>query len=108
MFVIVLTYTKPLAEVDRLMRSHVAFLEEGYRSGLFLASGRQVPRRGGVILAVARDRTSLEAVMEQDPFVREGAATFEVLEFRTSLHHPALVPFADADTRVVRDVPAGG
>ena len=33
------------------------------------------------------------------------AVTYEITEFRTSLHHPAMAPFADAGTRVVRDVP---
>lgn len=105
MFVILLTYERPLAEIDRRMAAHVAFLEEGYRAGVFLASGRQVPRTGGVILAVSPTRKELEAVMELDPFVREGLARFEVVEFRTSLHHPALARFADPRTRAVRDVP---
>ena len=105
MFVILLKYTRPLDEIDALMREHVAFLEDCYRAGVFLASGRQVPRKGGVILAVAPDRKDLETVLEHDPFVREGVATYEIVEFRTSLHHPALKRFADPRTRTVRDVP---
>ena len=105
MFVVVLTYTKPLAEIDALMDDHVAFLRRGYEAGVFLASGRQVPRCGGVILAMAPTRDELETRMQGDPFVREGAATIEILEFRTSLHHPVLAPFADARTRAVRNVP---
>ena len=104
MFVVLLTYQRPLAEIDRAMRAHVAFLEENYRTGLFLASGRQVPRKGGVILALAASRDALDAVMQRDPFVREGLASFEIVEFRTSLHHPALSRFADPGTRAVRGV----
>ena len=105
MFVVILTYRRPLAEIDRRMRAHVAFLTEGYRAGVFVASGRQVPRTGGVILAVGESREALQTRMEGDPFVREGLATFEVVEFRTSLHHPALARFADGDTRSVPDAP---
>jgi uncharacterized protein YciI len=105
MFLVLLTYERPLEEIDRAMRAHVAFLHEGYRAGVFLASGRQVPRRGGVILAVASSRGDLEALMQQDPFVREGLARFEVVEFKTSLHHPALGPFADPGTKAVRGIP---
>ncbi len=105
MFLVLLTYEQPLAEIDRRMPEHVAFLNECYRAGMFLASGRQVPRRGGVILAVAPSRAAVEDVMRHDPFVREGLARFEVVEFRTSLHHPALAQFADRGTRVARDVP---
>ena len=105
MFLVLLTYQRPLAEIDRRMRAHVAFLEEGYRAGLFVASGRQVPRKGGVILAVSPSREGLEALMERDPFVSEGLASFEIVEFRTSLHHPALAGFADEGTRAIRDAP---
>jgi len=105
MFAIILTYEKPLTEIDRLMSAHVQFLEECFRSGLFLAAGRQVPRKGGVILSVGAGREQIEAVMDLDPFVRESAASYEIIEFNTSLHHPALEPFADPKTRTVRDVP---
>jgi uncharacterized protein YciI len=107
MFLILLSYERPLAEIDRRMAAHVAFLEECYRAGVFLASGRQVPRRGGVILAVSPSRADLEALMRHDPFVSEGLARCEIVEFRTSLHHPALARFADPGTRAVRDVPRG-
>ena len=105
MFVVLLTFKKPLSEVDRLMGEHVGFLEDCYRAGVFLACGRQVPRKGGVILAVSPSREDLDEVMQHDPFVRDGVATYEIVEFRSSLHHPALARFADPGTRVVRDVP---
>ena len=105
MFVVVLDYRKPLEEVDRLMPEHVAFLEECYRAGVFVACGRKVPRTGGVILALSPSREDLETILSHDPFVREGVATFEIIEFRTSLHHPAFAVFADAGTRAVEDVP---
>ena len=84
MFVVLLTYEKPLAEVDRLMKEHMRFLQEQYDAGIFVASGRRVPRTGGVILARGTDKQSLEAIMAHDPFVREGAAIFEVIEFNAS------------------------
>ncbi len=105
MFIVTLTYTKPLDEIDRMMRRHVRFLEECYRAGVFIASGRRVPRTGGVILAVSPSCEDLEEILDHDPFVSEGAATYEIMEFRTSLHHPALAPFADEGTRAAGDVP---
>ena len=105
MFIVELTYIKPLAEIDRLMREHVAFLEQCYRAGVFIASGRQVPRDGGIILAVGPSRDDLEEIMRHDPFIRDELASCRIVEFRTSLHHPALAGFADPRTRAVRDVP---
>jgi uncharacterized protein YciI len=88
MFVVTLTYQKPLAEIDALMTRHVAWLKRHYASGLFIASGRQVPRRGGVILARSGDRAALDAAMAEDPFVSQGAARYEVLEFTPSMTAP--------------------
>ncbi len=84
MFVLVLTYTKPLEEVDALMRDHMAWLNAGYRDGHFVVSGRQIPRTGGVILARGDDREEIEAIAAADPFVAGGVATAEIIQFRAS------------------------
>lgn len=101
MFLVLLRYERPLAEIDRLMPDHVAFLEKGFEQGLFLLAGRRDPREGGVILARAPSAEALAGLMELDPFVREGVASFEILSFRSSLHRPELAPFADPGTRPV-------
>jgi len=84
MFVLLLSYVRPVEEVDALMRDHMAWVNEHYAAGRFLVSGRRVPRTGGVILARGTDKASLEAIMARDPFVRAGAARFEVIEFNAS------------------------
>ena len=88
MFVLLLTYTKPLEEVDALMRPHVAWLEEEYAAGRFIVSGRQVPRTGGVILARGEDREEIEALAATDPFVSGGVATCQVVQFNASQTAP--------------------
>ncbi len=90
MFVVLLTYVKDLAVIDALIPEHVAFLDEQYRAGVFLASGRRVPRTGGVILARSGDRAELEAILARDPFARAGAATYEVVEFSPTKAAPEL------------------
>jgi uncharacterized protein YciI len=89
-FVLLLTYVKPLPEVDALMREHVAWLGEQYDAGRFLVSGRRNPRTGGVILARGDDREEIEAIAASDPFVSGGVATFEVIQFRASQRAAAL------------------
>lgn len=81
MFVVTVTYVQPLAEIDALLPAHVAFLDENFAAGRFLAAGRQVPRTGGVILARAGSRQELEQVLGQDPFRQAGAAEYGVVEF---------------------------
>ena len=84
MFIIELTYTAPLTEIDAHMKDHVAFLNRHYASGNFLISGRQVPRVGGIILAVAKSRDDLEAIAREDPFIERRLADYRVVEFRAS------------------------
>ena len=81
MFVLVLTYVRPLEEVDRLIDGHKAYLERNYAAGRFIVSGRREPRTGGVILARAASIAEIEAVIAEDPFSREGVAEYEVIEF---------------------------
>jgi len=84
MFVLLLTYVRPLEEVDALMRDHMAWVDGHYADGRFVVSGRQVPRTGGVIVARGDDREEMERIAASDPFVTGGVATCEVVQFRAS------------------------
>jgi uncharacterized protein YciI len=84
MFVLVLSYIKPIEEVDALMREHVAWLSKQYEAGRFVVSGRQIPRTGGVIVARGDDRKEMEDIAASDPFVTGGVATVEIVHFRAS------------------------
>jgi len=85
MFIVTLTYIRPLEELDALMDAHMVWLRKHFESGLFVASGRQVPRKGGVILARSGDREALEVALARDPFVQNGVARTEVIEFVPSM-----------------------
>ncbi len=90
MFLVLLQYEKDLAVIDALLGEHVRFLEGQYASGTFLLSGRQVPRTGGLILARAASREALMEILARDPFKREGAASYTVVEFEPTKAAPAL------------------
>lgn len=95
MFIVLLTYVKPLELVDQHMKAHMAFVKSCYRDRLFITSGRRTPRTGGVILARATSKAALTSVMERDPFVTEGLATYEIIEFKTSQFDKEFEPFAE-------------
>lgn len=84
MFVIELIYKAELSEIDAHMNAHVAFLKKHYAAGHFLVSGRKIPRDGGIILAVGKDREQIESIVREDPFHVHGLADFRVIEFRAS------------------------
>lgn len=90
MFLVLLTYQKPLAEVDRFVSEHREFLARQYEAGHFLLSGRKEPRSGGVILASSDSREQLEMILRQDPFHREHIATYEMIEFLPNMAAPGL------------------
>jgi uncharacterized protein YciI len=89
-FVINLQYVAPLEEVDKSLTEHVAFLNANYDKGIFVASGRKVPRTGGIILAKNVTREELDGILDQDPFKARNLATYEVTEFVASMTSPEL------------------
>jgi uncharacterized protein YciI len=90
MFVILLNYVKPLAEIDTHLQAHRAFLDEGYASGIFIASGPRVPRTGGIILAKAESVQELQNFVSKDPLQTAGVAEYEILEFTPLKSDPRL------------------
>ncbi len=89
LFVLDLTYTADVAEIDRHMDGHREFLRGHYDAGRFLASGRKEPRTGGVILATG-DRATIEKAIEADPFQVHGLVTYTVTEFLPTTTGPEL------------------
>lgn len=81
MFIINLNYKVELEKIDQYLEAHVEFLNEQYASGHFLASGRKVPRTGGIILSNMESKEELEIIIENDPFKQNELAVYEVIEF---------------------------
>jgi len=81
MFIISLSYVKPLADVEACLNEHRQFLDACYSKRYFIASGPKEPRTGGVILAKGITRIELEALIKDDPFHRAGAAQYKITEF---------------------------
>jgi len=80
-YVVSLSYKVDLSEVDNHIEEHVAFLEKYYEKGNFIASGRKVPRTGGVILAQAESKESLMTILQEDPLFKADLANYEIIEF---------------------------
>ncbi len=85
MFIVSLTYKKDLSEVDKFIEAHVKFLKEKYAKNIFLASGRKIPRTGGVILAKAKSKKELLSELKDDPFYINEVADYDIIEFVPSM-----------------------
>lgn len=88
MLIVSVNYIKPLEQIDSLLEKHIEFLKEQYEKNVFVASGRKVPRTGGIILAKTKNREELDTILQQDHLYKNGAAEYEITEFIPSMALP--------------------
>ena len=81
MFVVSINYIVDFNLIDPLIDEHFRFLEKYYEKGLFVVSGRKEPRTGGIIIVKNESREVVEELVKEDPFHREGVATYDITEF---------------------------
>jgi uncharacterized protein YciI len=98
MFIVSLTYTKSLEEVEKHLAAHIVFLDEQYRRNRIVFSGRKNPRTGGVILVYNIDRAGLEKLIEEDPFYKNGVADYEITEVVPTKFAQAFAEFTRIDS----------
>ncbi len=94
-FIIEITYTAALPEIERALPAHRAFLQAGYDRGLLLMSGPQTPRTGGVLVARAASRAELEAFLHDDPYQTGGLAGYRLIEFTPVKRQPLVEGWVD-------------
>jgi uncharacterized protein YciI len=82
LFVVLLHYTRPLAEVDAVRAEHVRHLERQAARGLVHAWARRDPASGGVLIVSAPHRAAVDAMVAEDPYVTAGVARAEIVEFK--------------------------
>ncbi|MFM2484867.1 YciI family protein [Celerinatantimonas yamalensis] len=90
MYIIDLNYVCDLNKVNQYTEAHRAHLDRQYALGVFLASGGKVPRTGGVILAKAMPRETLEQIIANDPYIQEGVADYVITDFSPTKTSPEL------------------
>jgi len=81
MFLVILTYKKPIDEIEKVLPNHVAFLDKYYENKKFILSGRRNPRVGGIILINADTKNEALTIIQEDPFNKNELADYEIIEF---------------------------
>lgn len=92
MFLALLTYIRPLDEIDAHIPSHAQYLADLYAEGRMHLSGRRHPRTGGFMLFTAADRPQAENLLARDPFHALGLARYELIELQPTQAAPSLRP----------------
>jgi uncharacterized protein YciI len=79
--VAIIRYRRPLEEVLVHQDAHRAYLRGLKEKGVLLASGPCNPRFGGILLLrlAEEDFKALDAVRDNDPFVQNAVAQYELL-----------------------------
>lgn len=93
MFIIKLTYKKPIEVVDQYVVVHREFLDQCYKQNYFIASGPQNPRTGGIIISQLKDRDQLQTILNKDPFHIHEIADYDIIEFNPIKCHPDFEKF---------------
>lgn len=93
MFIVSLTYICEMSQIENYLKEHIEYLDKYYEKGFFIASGRKVPRVGGVILAQAKNRDELDEILNDDPFKINNLATYEITEFLPTKSSPHFAYF---------------
>ncbi|HKS03079.1 MAG TPA: YciI family protein [Arthrobacter sp.] len=94
MYVVSLTYKVAQEIVDQHVDAHMDWVNDAFDQGIFIASGRKVPRTGGVLLSNA-DRLTLDESLAKDPFNVHGVADFDVVEFAVTRAAPGFENLLD-------------
>jgi uncharacterized protein YciI len=91
--VAIIRYRRPLEEVLPHVDAHRAYLQGLHDNGWLVASGPFEPRIGGALLlrVPGGDLTAtLDRIRDQDPFVREGVAQYEIWPWKPVIGAEAL------------------
>ncbi|KUJ66102.1 hypothetical protein ACZ90_40325 [Streptomyces albus subsp. albus] len=81
MFVVTVTYTAPLNEVDRWRPAHGEWLNDLIARRSLLMAGRRPEWVGGVYVAPGMQAEEFDRLLATDPYLINGVAEHHVVEF---------------------------
>jgi uncharacterized protein YciI len=87
-FVCLLSYHREIDRDGPLFAAHRDFVAAQVAAERFLCSGPRIGVRGGLVVAYGDDDAAARALFDADPLVVDGAATYELHQFRVGLAGP--------------------
>jgi len=89
LYIVILTYIRPIEEVHAHLDSHRDWLIEYSRSGNIVVAGPLEDRKGGAVLACCKNRAELDNILATDSFHIHGLVNYEVRAFSAALRSEA-------------------
>ncbi len=81
MFLVDMSFTNMEKITPELTGQHKIYLEQEYKTQKLMFGGRKVPRTGGILISMHSSEQELVQVLESDPFIKNGAATYSITQF---------------------------
>ena len=83
MIILKSTYIAEASTLESHLAAHLEWVEAGYSSGNFLASGLRDGGIGAVIMVTGLSKDEVMDLLGRDPFVINKVSDYEVVEFET-------------------------
>ncbi len=96
MFVILLKFSEHKHRAKDFMAEHNAWIKQGIENDVFILAGSLQPQAGGCIIAHNIDRTDLEQLIAQDPFVKQKVVFADIFEVNPSIANEKFSDFLTA------------
>lgn len=101
LFIATLTYRRTPEDMEPHLDAHRDWLAANTRAGRIVAAGPLEPRSGGLVIAHCTDRSELDRMLAQDPFVIHRLVDVGVQGFAPALRHEAFAVRWAAEARAV-------
>jgi uncharacterized protein YciI len=83
-FIVLLKFSTERERAKEFMADHKAWIVRGFDDGVFLLSGSLGGQLGGALVAHDASLAALQGRVNEDPFVRHGVVSAEILEVAPS------------------------
>lgn len=80
MFIVLLSFAENKGQAAEYMDGHNAWIKQGMDDGIFILVGSLQPDKGGAIIAHQLSYEDLQNRLGNDPFVKQGVVSTEILE----------------------------
>jgi len=81
MFLINMEFIDLTKLTEKLTEQHRQYIAKEYLNNNLMFGGRKVPRTGGIILSRQSTRAEVVKLLDSDPFIKHGAASYSITEF---------------------------
>lgn len=80
MYLLNVSYTKPLEEVTAHFPTHAAWVKQYIDAGIFIFAGPKKSKLGGVIGVKSIDKNKLMDLISEDSYVKNDVAEYQVID----------------------------